>query len=103
MDDKNEKKAQVRQVIKCPYCGYEFLPGEVLYPESIIGQPRNIIRDATGKIIYEEYKDDEAPAAEETYICDECGREFVIEIETKYKTRAQDETIDFTSDSTSLI
>ena len=103
MDEKEQKKLQPRQVIKCPYCGYEHLPCEVLYPENVVGQSDNIVRDALGKIIYVDYKEDEEPLAEEVYVCDGCGREFVVEVETKYKARPQDECLDFTQDTASLI
>lgn len=97
------RKLQPRQIIKCPHCGWEYLPGEIFYPENVVGHPKQVIRDALGKILYEEYKEDCEPLSEETYVCDGCGKEFVVEIETKFKTKEQEEQIDFTSEYVSLI
>ena len=43
MDNKN-------LVIKCPKCGYEYLPAEIFFPDVLLGEPSNIIRDEEGKV-----------------------------------------------------
>lgn len=96
-------KLQNRQIIKCPHCGWEYLPGELLYPDSVVGQPKNVIRDTLGKIIYEDYKPYKSPESEEHYTCDNCNRQFVIEIETKYKAKVEEEALDFSQQFVSLL
>ena len=49
MEQNNKKNWNV---IKCPHCGYEMIPAEIFYPDSLLGTPKTIVRDALGKIIY---------------------------------------------------
>ena len=96
-----------RKTIKCPHCNWEYEPGEILYPEKLLGKPENVIRDTLGKIIYTEYHTErggveEIPVFTEEYYCDNCGRNFVIEIDLNFKTRQQDEELDFSDTSVSL-
>lgn len=100
--DKYSKKLQPRHVIKCPYCQAEYLPGEIFYPDNAIGQPDEVIRDPLGKILYESYREDSEPLAEETYFCDQCGRQFIVELETKFKVKQQKEELDFSDLSVNL-
>ena len=44
------KPKQLR-VIKCPTCGYEYLPAEIYMPNDFLGKPNNLMRDEHGKII----------------------------------------------------
>ena len=37
--------------IECPYCGAEYLPAEIIVPNSFFGKPTNIERDFNHKII----------------------------------------------------
>lgn len=99
----DNKKAQARKVIKCPHCGWEYLPGEVLYPETIVGVPTNsIVRDPLGHILYEEYKEDGEPQTEDVYICDNCNKPFIISFDINYSTKPQEEILDFSDTSISL-
>ena len=95
-------KQQVKKIIACPHCGYEYLPGEIFYPNNVIGQPVNIIRDALGKILYEEYIPGKEQTAEEQYYCDSCGKPFIVEIDLHYKTRKETEELDFSDTSATL-
>lgn len=61
--------------IKCPKCGYEYLPAEIFYPNSLLGKPKNIVRDDSGKIIY---FDGESMNATEEYTCDKCECTFNV-------------------------
>jgi len=95
-------KQQARRVIVCPHCGYEYLPGEIFYPNNVVGQPTNIIRDTLGKILYEEYLEGKEPLAEEQYCCDNCGRPFVVEVDAHYKVREEIEELDFSNTTATL-
>lgn len=33
------------QVIRCPQCGAEYLPGEIYLPKYFLGQPKNVSKD----------------------------------------------------------
>ena len=68
-----------------------------------MGKPAEVVRDALGKIIYQEYDDEEMPAQIERYICDECGRPFCIEPVITYKVRKEDEANDVSELSSSLL
>jgi DNA-directed RNA polymerase subunit RPC12/RpoP len=90
-------------VIKCPHCGYEYLPGEIYVPGSLTGQPCDIVRDALGKIIYEDYTEPKKPELIEHYECDGCGRPFIVEAVITYKSRTEAPETDFTSEYVSLL
>ena len=48
-------------VITCPHCGYQYAPAEIFMPGDLIGNPEQVIRDALGKIIYQEYDEESEP------------------------------------------
>ena len=76
------KPKQLR-IIRCPMCGYEYLPGEIFMPNEFLGQPTNVVRDYTGKIIgFDGIKMNDT----ETYICDDCGCEFTVVATTNFQT-----------------
>lgn len=105
MSDENKytKKLQPRKIIKCPHCGWEYLPGEVLYPTQVLGQPKNnIIRDPLGHILYEEYRENDEPLAEDKFVCENCGKPFVIEIDVNYKSKPEEAELDFSTETVSL-
>lgn len=97
-----ENKLQPKKIIKCPHCGWEYLPGEIFYPKNSIGQPINIIRDTLGHIIYEEYRPNEEPLACESFTCEHCERDFVVEIELSFKAKPEEENVDFSNLSVTL-
>lgn len=69
-------------VIKCPSCGYEYLPNEIYYPQDL-GDAHNIYRDIEGKILYYDglNLDNEAE-----YICDSCKCKFKVKADIKFFT-----------------
>lgn len=93
----------VGPVIKCPHCGWEYVPSDIFLPEEHIGKTDTVIRDALGKILYVEYDEDNEPEQSELYCCDHCNREFIVEVECKYKATPQKEELDFTELSSSLL
>jgi len=103
MADSTTNKGIKWPVIKCPHCGYEYVPADIFYPGELIGKPENTIRDALGKIIYHEYDDEEMPAQVEHFCCDNCGKSFVVEPVIQYKVRKEDEALDFTTQEASLL
>lgn len=91
-------------VIRCPYCGSEYLPGEIFVPGSLIGQPSEVIRDSFGKIIYEDY-DSEAnePALVEHFTCENCEKPFIIEASVTYRTKEELPENDFSTEYVNLL
>lgn len=84
------EKLQNTIILKCPHCGREYLPGEIFCPGELIGKSKSIIRDALGKkIIYLEYEKDEEPCFTEKFVCEECGKEFIVEATLSFKTKEQ--------------
>ena len=76
------KPKQLR-IIRCPMCGYEYLPGEIFLPNEFLGQPNDSVSDHTGKIIgFDGVKMNDT----EQYTCDDCGCEFTVAATTKFQT-----------------
>lgn len=63
-------------VIKCPHCGAEYVLCEIFYPEDLVKQTKELIKDEEGKIIF--IRDDITPETIESYICDHCDKAFKI-------------------------
>ena len=63
------------RTITCPECGYEYLPGEIFYPKTFLGQPKNVVRDCYGKILGYEGA---AVSCTETFTCESCNSTFNV-------------------------
>ena len=98
MENKN-----VEVVIVCPHCKCQYHPAEIFYPDDYAGKPMNVIRDALGKILYVEYQDGYEPVATEHFVCEECGKPFVVENTVSYKVKKEAEELDFSTDKVSLL
>ena len=96
MLDNAEKPTVKIHKIRCPYCGMEYLPGEILFGDNVVGVPARIVRDALGHVIYEEYKKYCEPLAEEKYDCENCGKPFIVEYELSVKAKPESPALDFT-------
>ena len=72
-------------------------------PGELIGKPDSVIRDALGKIIYQDFAEEDEPAPVGHYCCDECGKPFTVEPVISYKVKKEDEALDFSELSTSLL
>jgi hypothetical protein len=91
-------------IIKCPHCGAEYLPGEIYLPGSLIGQPTDVVRDSLGKIIYEDYDPvDREPDPVEHFTCEYCEKPFIVEAVITYKTKEESPERDFQSQYVSLL
>jgi hypothetical protein len=91
------------QVIKCPHCSAQYLPGEIYYPGALIGQPDDLVKDALGKILYEDYREGQEPDMIEHFVCEYCDKPFIIEATVTYKTMAEAPERDFKQQYVSLI
>ena len=89
-------------LIRCPHCGATYLPGEIYLPGELIGQPTDVVRDALGKIIYEDY-DEKAPNSIETYYCEYCDKPFVVEASLTFNSYEELPEKDFSDPYVSLI
>lgn len=78
---------EVKQTIVCPYCGWEYLPSEIFYPDHFLGQESNVERDSFGKILYYENLDSDH---DEHYICDHCEKQFFVHADIKFSTSADE-------------
>ena len=72
----------------------EFAPAEIFMPGDLIGEPDNVIRDALGRIIYQEYDEGNEPAQVGHYVCDECGKPFIVESVITCKVKKEEEAKD---------
>lgn len=82
------------KIIKCPYCGAEFLPAEIYYPEDFLGEPVDIVKDENGEIVT---FDGTNMNLEETFVCTHCDKEFLVTASVEFETEKK-ETIDFTDE-----
>jgi hypothetical protein len=87
----------------CPHCGASYLPAEVFMPGAFLGRPDDLVKDAVGKIIYEDYTEGCAPDMTEHYICDYCDKPFIVEATITYKTKTEEPEKDFSSPYVSLL
>ena len=90
-------------IIKCVHCGAQYLPGEIYMPGALIGYPEDVVKDALGKILYEDYPDGKEPDMIEHFICDYCDKPFIIEATITYKTYVEEPERDFTAEYVSLL
>lgn len=63
------------EVIKCPFCGREYLPCEIYLPDYFLGKPKSIYRDGDDKI---EGILGYGMNLKEEYICDSCNTPFRV-------------------------
>ena len=77
----------MENIVKCPYCGYEYVPSEIYYPDEFLGKPKNIYRDVDGKI----EKIDKEPNLNEIYTCDSCGKTFKVSASVNFVTEKLEE------------
>lgn len=73
----------MKQKIKCPHCGAEYLPAEIYLPTSLLGRPKDIQKDANGRIL--NYFGTNMDLLE-SYRCDYCDRKFRVEATIKFTT-----------------
>ena len=91
-------------LIKCPHCFTEYLPGEIYMSGSLIGQPDEVIRDAFGKIIYEDYYSEfRKPDNTEHFVCEKCDKPVVVEAFVTYKVKEEAPERDFSTKYVSLL
>lgn len=82
-------KPKLLRVIKCPTCGYEYLPAEIYLPNEFLGKPKNIMRTTEGKIIgFDGIKMNDT----ETYKCDNCLSSFEVVSTTNFVSKPTGET-----------
>lgn len=87
------------KIITCPICGEEYFPGEILYPNYIVGQPKNIFKNEKGRIEYWEGQEQDLT---ETYICDKCNTPFTIKTNINFEVEVDDK-YNFNKDYSSSI
>ena len=73
--------------IICPNCGAEYLPAEIFYPDSLVGEPKDIEKDMQGKILY---FGGTTINPEEEYICDYCKRKMTVFANISFNTNVSD-------------
>lgn len=91
---RNRYKEDKKLVITCPNCGTEYLPAEIYYPKSFLGNPSNIEKTTLGKV--NDY-DGLSMNLCEDYTCDRCGAKFKVEAKVSFRTK-MDEIKNFNED-----
>lgn len=70
--------------IVCPKCGAEYLPAEIFYPDEILGNPENIVKDKKGKV---EFFIGNSINLTEEFTCYSCNCRFTVEGTVKFSTK----------------
>lgn len=92
-------KSKSNKIVKCPKCGYEYLPAEIFVPKSFLGSPKYVVRKESGAI---DFYDGESMNTHEEYICDNCGINFEIEADITF-TSSYNEKLDFDDEYVSSV
>ena len=74
----------MKNIIRCPYCNTEYLPGEIFLPNHFLGKPKDVERDYSGKIIYYDGIEQDLT---ESYICDKCSSTFEVVASISYNIK----------------
>lgn len=80
----------MKNTIRCPKCGREYLPCEIYLPDEFLGKSYTISRDEEGCI---DYISGTNMGLSEEYCCDECGTHFLVSAEVEFTTTALDEIL----------
>lgn len=80
-----------KTTIKCPYCGCEYLPCEIYYPNEFLGRSENVYKDENGEILGFSGTDMNTV---ETFYCDKCKKEFTVDASITFKTSAKVDIFD---------
>lgn len=83
----------------CPHCNKKYYFTEIFYPETIIGDIKDIVINKSGEII--SYTGD-YPTLSEEYICDECNKKFKATFNFNIVTESVDED-EFDEETTIII
>lgn len=103
-DIENAKAAGKPLHIDCPHCRAQYLPGEIYMPGALIGQPKEIVKDSFGKIVYVDYlSEDKMPDRVESFTCEYCNKPFVVEAIISFKASEEEPEKDFSNPYVSLI
>lgn len=72
-----------KTIIKCPYCGAEYLPSEIFIPSDFMPKFEDLTKDEDGKIVavYENPMN-----LVEEYTCDHCNHRFSIKAQVEFHT-----------------
>ena len=73
--------------IRCPHCNAEYAPSEIYMPNSFLGKVRDIEKDLTGSILYQERGEMDLS---EKYVCDYCKRPFIVSAKVSFTTKPDD-------------
>ena len=85
--EKFTTRLQGWNVVKCPYCGAEYLASEIFMPEDLLDKAHTIHKDANGII---EFVNGEEAELLESYVCDYCDKQFKVNASIKYVSMKDD-------------
>lgn len=80
-----------KTTIRCPQCNAEYLPAEIYFPDTFLGEPYNIIKDENNNILG--FSGDDMITTE-TYVCDNCGKKFSVDASVTFRTTAVSDPFD---------
>ena len=97
------KEPKNPNIVKCPHCGWEYHPSEIFYPNAFFGKTDTLVKDALGKILYVDFKEGDEPIFQESFECENCEKQFVINAVVTYSTGKVSEELDFDNPYVSLL
>lgn len=72
-----------QNIIRCPQCDWEYLPGEIYLPKQFLGQPKEVTKTSDGKIdLYEGIEQNTC----ERFKCEHCNTTFIVNAKISYET-----------------
>ena len=80
-----------RSMIRCPFCGAEYLPSEIYVPDVFLGRPLKVYRDERGTILGSEKGNMDL---KEVYTCDYCNKKFTVEASVIFKSEPAKDIFD---------
>ena len=76
--------------IICPFCGFQYLPGEIYDPKHFLGQPKDIIRNNIGEILGHEGI---SMDLNESYTCENCEQQFNVTGKISFNVTTNNESL----------
>lgn len=82
-------KINSNEIIRCPVCGAEYLPGEIYLPKCFLGQPEYVQRNNDNRII-DCFGNYATMGLVEHYCCDYCESNFKVFGKVRFFTQQEE-------------
>lgn len=80
-----------KKIIRCPFCGAEYVAEEIFYPQEVFNNEIKVIKDENNHVLI--ISNGDSLNFKEEYECDHCGHKFEVKGEVKFTTKLLDKEI----------